>query len=113
MMSLKVSTEAVTGGVLSKNVFLEISQNSQENTCARVSFLIKLQETLAQVFCCKFCEISKNTFSTEHLRTTAPVSSFIISSNRAGDGGFRNYITLIRRTASMFSKFLISDSTFV
>ena len=26
-----------------KNVFLEISQNSQENTCARVSILIKLQ----------------------------------------------------------------------
>ena len=29
-------------GVLWKKVFLEISQNSQENTCARVSFLIKL-----------------------------------------------------------------------
>ena len=26
-----------------KNVFLEILQNSQEDTCARVSFLIKLQ----------------------------------------------------------------------
>ena len=26
-----------------KKVFLQISQNSQENTCARVSFLIKLQ----------------------------------------------------------------------
>ena len=26
-----------------KKLFLEISQNSQENTCARVSFLIKLQ----------------------------------------------------------------------
>ena len=26
-----------------KTVFLEISQNSQENTCARDSFLIKLQ----------------------------------------------------------------------
>ena len=26
-----------------KNVFLEISQNSQENTCAGDSFLIKLQ----------------------------------------------------------------------
>ena len=26
-----------------KKVFLEISQSSQENTCARVSFLIKLQ----------------------------------------------------------------------
>ena len=25
-----------------KGAFLEISQNSQENTCARVSFLIKL-----------------------------------------------------------------------
>ena len=29
------------------------------------------KETLAQVFSCEFCEISKNTFSTEHLRTTA------------------------------------------
>ena len=35
-------TEAATGGVL-KKVFLKISQNSQEDTCARVSFLIKLQ----------------------------------------------------------------------
>ena len=34
---------AATGGVLLKKVFLEISQNSQENICARVSFLIKLQ----------------------------------------------------------------------
>ena len=29
-----------------KKVFLEVSQNSQENTCARVSFLIKLQASL-------------------------------------------------------------------
>ena len=36
-------TEAATRGVLCKKVFLEISQNSQENTCARVSFLVKLQ----------------------------------------------------------------------
>ena len=50
-------------------MFLEISQNSQENICTRVSFLIKLQvcnlikkETVAQVFSCEFCEISKNTF---------------------------------------------------
>ena len=33
------SPEAATRGVLSKKVLLEISQNSQENTCARVSFL--------------------------------------------------------------------------
>ena len=59
-----------------KKVFSEISQNSQENTCARISCLIKLQaapatllkkKTLAQVFSCEFCEISKNTFFTEHL----------------------------------------------
>ena len=28
-------------------------------------------ETLAQLFSCEFCENAKNTFSTEHLRTTA------------------------------------------
>ena len=32
------SVEAATRGVLWKEVFLEISQNSQENNCARVSF---------------------------------------------------------------------------
>ena len=44
-------------------MFLEPSQNSQENTCARASFLIKLQA----------CEFSKNTFFTEHFRATASV----------------------------------------
>ena len=51
-----------------KKMLLEISQNSQENTCARASFLMTLQasicnfikkETLAQEFSCKFCKISK------------------------------------------------------
>ena len=37
--------EAATRGVLWKKVFLKVSQNSQENTCARVFFLIKLQAT--------------------------------------------------------------------
>ena len=76
-------------------MFLGISQNSQQITCARVPFSIKLQaskltiktperrhwhrsgvfvvnfeacnfiekETLAQVFSCEFCEISKKSFS--------------------------------------------------
>ena len=69
------STEAVVRRCSMKKVLLEISQTSPENTCARVSFLINLQatgnfikkETLAQVFSCKFSEISKNTFFTEHL----------------------------------------------
>ena len=60
--------EAVAQRCSVKKVFLEILQNSQENTCARVSIFIKLQafikiEALAQVFSCEFCEISKNTFS--------------------------------------------------
>ena len=36
--SLCICTEAATRGVLQKQVFLEISQNSQENTCTRASF---------------------------------------------------------------------------
>ena len=64
-------TGAVARSCSVKKVFLEISKNSQGNTCARVSFLIKLPETcnlikkeaLAQVFSCKFCKISKNIFS--------------------------------------------------
>ena len=63
-----------------KKMCLDISQNSQENNCARVSFVIKLQasglllyikkETLSQLFSCESCETSKNTFFTEHLRVT-------------------------------------------
>ena len=41
-------SEAVTRGVLQKKVFFKIQQNSKENTCDRVSFLIKL---LAQHLC--------------------------------------------------------------
>ena len=32
------SSEAATGGVLGKKVFLKISQNSQENTCGLLNF---------------------------------------------------------------------------
>ena len=53
-------------------------QNSMENTCVRVSFLIRpkscdliKKETLAQVFLCEFSEIFKHTVFTEHPRTTA------------------------------------------
>ena len=48
-----------------KNMFLEISQNSQENICASASFSINFikKGTLAQVFSYEFCKFSKNTFS--------------------------------------------------
>ena len=88
----KFNKEGVARRCSVKKMFLKISQNSQENTCARVSFLVKLQEILnfakflrapffiehlqwllqacnfikketqSQVFSCEFCEISKNTF---------------------------------------------------
>ena len=63
-----------------KKGILEILQNSQENNCARVFFLVRLQaqtcnfikkETLAQVFSYEVCKISKNTFFTKHVWATA------------------------------------------
>ena len=66
----KLCEEAVVRRCSVKKVFLEILQSSQENTCGRASFLIK-KETLAQVFSYEFCEISKNTFFTEHFWATA------------------------------------------
>ena len=59
-------------------VFLEISQNSQENTFARDSSFNKVaglyrsfiqKETLARAFSCEFCEISTHT-SGQKLLTT-------------------------------------------
>ena len=67
-----------------KKLFLEIVQNSQENTCARASFLINLQARSANLlkkrlwhryflvtFAKFLLQIFKNTFLTEHLWTTA------------------------------------------
>ena len=73
--------EAATGAVLKEKLFLEILKNSQENTCARISFFNKVaglrpanfikKETLSQLFSCEFCEISKNTFFKEPLWATS------------------------------------------
>ena len=48
-------SEAATGSVLLEKAFLEILQNSQESTCDKVSFLIKLQvEVTASDLSCVF-----------------------------------------------------------
>ena len=71
------SLKAVAWRSSIKKVFLEILQNSQENTCARAvcaeacNFIKK--EILEQVLSCQFCKISKNIFFTELFRTTASV----------------------------------------
>ena len=67
--------EAVVQTCFVIKVLLEISQNSQENTCARDSFLIKLQA----LFSCEFCEISKNTFFYRTLWFCIEVSCFSFS----------------------------------
>ena len=59
-----------------KSVLKNFFKNSHENTCA-----VK-KETLAQVFSFEFCEIFKNTFFAEHLRTTA-----------SGDDLSQSYVT--------------------
>ena len=75
-----VKVEAATRAVLRKKMFLKISQNSQKSTfardCPQVCNFIR-KETLAQVFFCKFREISKNTFFTEYFRTTAFTNVFL------------------------------------
>ena len=61
-----VLTEAATGGVLWK-VFWKFYKIHRKTPVPESL----LKKRLAQVFSCEFCEISKNTFFTEHLRVTA------------------------------------------
>ena len=68
--------EAATQRCSIKKVFLEILENSQENTSVRVSFLIKLQTALATLlkrrlwhrcFPVNFAKFLRAPFVTEHL----------------------------------------------
>ena len=76
---MKTYSKSNHGMCSMKKVFINISQNSEENTYAQASSLTKLpgvcnvikKETLAQVFSCEFCETFKNNFFTEQLRVTA------------------------------------------
>ena len=75
---MKKRVTKFTGKHLSQSLFFNLVCN----------FIKK--ESLAQVLSCKFCEISKNTFFTEHLWTTA---SFIFMTNQIILGVVqRNYI---------------------
>ena len=50
LMNISEFAEAVVQRCSAKKVFLEISQNSQENTCARVSFFFYLQASGLQLY---------------------------------------------------------------
>ena len=98
-------TEAAIHRCFSKQLFLKISQFSQKNTCFSVSF-IKLsaskavlnfikKETLALVFSCEFCEISKNTFFYRTLLVAASESFWIPTQSALRLCSFPFQITLI------------------
>ena len=79
--------EAVAQRRSVENVFLKISLDSQENTCARVSFLTKLQaeacniikkETLAQLFSCELYGIYKNPFPYRIPPVAASVTASVV-----------------------------------
>ena len=53
-----------------------VAQTCSVKRCCACNFIKK--ETLAQVFFCEFCEISKNTFFTEHVWATAFYNSSIV-----------------------------------
>ena len=77
--SEKLKAEAVVRRCSVKKVFFKIFLNSQENTCARASFLqsqecnfIKI-ESLTQAFSYELCKhLSKNTFFKERIRWLLP-----------------------------------------
>ena len=59
-------------GVLRNFTKIQVCNKIQPQACN----IIK-KETLAHVFSCEFCEISKNTFFTEHLRVTRSIKALI------------------------------------
>ena len=67
---------AASWGCSAKKVFLEISRNSRENTCTRVSSLIKLQAEACKFiknephrcFLVNFAKFLRTPFLSEHLR---------------------------------------------
>ena len=54
--------EAVTRRFFVKKMFLEISQNSQENACVRVSCNFVLKETLTLLFQVNFAKFQRTPF---------------------------------------------------
>ena len=74
-------SEAATGGVYKKCVLRNFAKFIEKHLCQSLFFnkvadlrLATLSERrLCHVFSSEFCEISKNTFYTEHLQTTASV----------------------------------------
>ena len=103
--------------VFYKIIFWKNSQNSQDDICVRVSFLITLQpceacnfikkETSTQVFSCEVFKIFKYTIFTEHLPTTASwniIQILALREKNAEDSIGRRFkrIVLLRHALSSY-----------
>ena len=77
-LRVTIDAEAVVQRCSVKKVFLKISENSQENTCARAwgmkSATLSKKGTLAQIFSCEFYEIFKDIFFYETHLVAASVA---------------------------------------
>ena len=56
---------------MTKGVYKNFTKFTGEHLCQNLFLKFIEKETLAQGFSCEFCEIFKDTFFAEHLRTTA------------------------------------------
>ena len=81
-------------------MFLEISQSSRENTCARRPATSIKKGTLAEVFSYEFCEISKNTFLYRAPTVAASEVTVVWSTN---------VLKLKYQKTWMHSKFIITN----
>ena len=66
-----IQLEAVARRCFVEGVFIEVLQNSLENTCAIVLFLIKLQVLMC--FLVNFAKFLRTPFPTEHIRWLLPL----------------------------------------
>ena len=75
---VKITTEAFFQEVFRKKLFLEISENLQENTRAKVSGLKLYWKIGFDIgVSCEFCEISKNTFFYRAPQVAASVTRIV------------------------------------
>ena len=84
-----------------KGVLKNFAKLTGKHLCQSLFFNKVKKETLSQVFSCEFCEISKNTFFTEHLWATASKATKQKS----------YYFRLIFRISEMYSGYTPSHQT--
>ena len=104
---------SIKKGVLwnfTKHLWKHLRKHLRKHLCQSLFFnkacnFIK-KETLTQVFSCEFCEISKNTFFTEHLWTTASKQIKLSILNRS-NCWLTNTIPMFRNFYSWTTKYFV------